>query len=78
MGCTKQNGDAARKGCIAVLLVWFDLLVLRPGSASARGSACSDRIGCTSVAGLLGLLDYACLSGSSSFFAFVPARQAVA
>jgi hypothetical protein len=23
MGCTKQNGDAARKGCIAVLLVWF-------------------------------------------------------
>jgi len=29
MGCTKQNGDAARKGCIAVLLVWCDLLVLR-------------------------------------------------
>jgi len=23
MGCTKQNGDAARKGCIAVLLVWL-------------------------------------------------------
>jgi hypothetical protein len=28
IGCTKQNGDAARKGCIAVLLVWFDLPVL--------------------------------------------------
>jgi hypothetical protein len=28
MGCTKQNGDAARKGCIAVLLVWFGLLFL--------------------------------------------------
>jgi hypothetical protein len=28
IGCTKQNGDAARKGCIAVLLVWSDLPVL--------------------------------------------------
>jgi hypothetical protein len=32
IGCTKQNGDAARKGCIAVLLVWFDLLVCLSGS----------------------------------------------
>jgi hypothetical protein len=28
IGCTQQNGDAARKGCIAVLLIWLDLLVL--------------------------------------------------